>query len=150
METKTELISDLKRLINILNDGKEGYGVAGEATANSDLKAVFLKYSVQRAGFAQELSDHIAEHGGELDNAEESGSGPLSAWLDVKQAISGKEDTAILAAIETAEQKAIESYDRVIKNIEIHKDHIVMLQRQRTGIQDALRKVEVYHQRLLK
>jgi len=75
---------------------------------------------------------------------------PLSVWLNVKQVISGKVDTAVLAAIETAEQKAIEGYDRVIKNIEIHKDHIVMLQRQRTGIQDAIRKVEVHHQRLLK
>jgi uncharacterized protein (TIGR02284 family) len=150
MEKNTELISDLKGLMNILNDGKEGYGVAGEATANNDLKAVFLKYSVQRAGFAQELRDHIAEHGGKLDNVQESGAGSVSAWLDVKQAISGKEDVALLGAIEMAEKDAIESYDRVIKNIEIHKDHIVLLQRHRTGIQDALRKVEVYHQRLLK
>lgn len=149
MEKNTELISDLKGLMNILNDGKEGYGVAGEATTNNDLKAVYLKYSVQRAGFAQELRDHIAEHGGKFEN-EQSASGSMSTWLDVKQAISGKEDAAILGAIETAEKDAIGHYDSVIKNIEIHKDHIVLLQRQRTGIQDALGKIEVYHQRLLK
>lgn len=149
MERNTEVIRDLKGLMNILNDGKEGYGVAGEATTNTELNALYLKYSVQRAGFAQELRDHIAEHGGKFEN-EQSASGSLSPWPDVKKAISGKEDAVILGAIETAENDAIEHYDRVMKNIEIHKDHIVLLQRQRTGILDALRKVEAYHQQLLK
>jgi len=149
MERNTEVIRDLKGLMNILNDGKEGYGVAGEATTNTELNALYLKYSVQRAGFAQELRDHIAEHGGKFEN-EQSSSESLSAWLNVKKAISGKEDAAILGAIEIAENDAIEHYDSVMKNIEIHKDHIVLLQRQRTGILDALRKVEAYHQQLLK
>lgn len=148
MEKNTELIGDLKGLMNILNDGKEGYGVAGEATTNSELKALYLKYSVQRGGFAQELRDHIAEHGGKFENEQRAPG--LSAWLDVKKAISGKDDPTILGTIETAEKDAIGHYDSVMKNIEIHKDHIVMLQRQRTGILDALGKVEVYHQRLLK
>ena len=55
METNNEIISDLKGLVNIVNDGKEGYESASEATDSIELKGLFLKYSAQRAGYARPL-----------------------------------------------------------------------------------------------
>lgn len=37
MGNNQELISDLKGLVNILNDGKEGYEFAAETTESNDL-----------------------------------------------------------------------------------------------------------------
>lgn len=151
METNREIISDLKGLVNIVNDGKEGYASASEATDSGELKAVFLKYSVQRADFADELKQHIAVHGGDSENEQGGILGVLHrTWIDIKQALSSKEDAAILSAIETGEKAAIEKYDKVLENYASHLDHIVLLQRQRTGILEALREIETYHLRLVR
>lgn len=151
METNKEIISDLKGLINIVNDGKEGYESASEATDSKELKAVFLKYAAQRAAYAVELKNHLAQHGGNSDNEEGGVLGALHrTWIDIKQAFSSREDTAILEAIETGENAALEKYDKVLEDDDAHADHIALLQRQRTGILEALKEIETYHQRLLR
>lgn len=151
METNNEIISDLKGLVNIVNDGKEGYESASEATDSIELKAVFLKISAQRAAFAIELKNHIAQHGGDSDNEEGGILGALHrTWIDIKQALSSKEDAAILGAIETGEKAALEKYDKVLEDYASHKDHIELLQKQRTGILEALKEIETYHQRLIR
>lgn len=151
METNNEIISDLKGLVNIVNDGKEGYESASEATDSIELKGLFLKYSAQRAGYAMELKDHIAKHGGDSDNEDGGILGVLHrTWIDIKQALSSKEDVAILGAIETGEKAAIEKFDKALDDYESHADHIELLQRQRTGILEALKEIETYHQRLVR
>ena len=149
MENNSEIISDLKGLVNIVNDGKEGYESASEATESIELKGLFLKYSAQRAGYAMELKAHLALHGGDSDNQEGGILGVLHrTWIDIKQALSSKEDTAILAAIETGENAAIEKYDKALEEYATHADHIELLQRQRSGILEALKEVETYRLRL--
>lgn len=151
MESNNEIISDLKGLVNILNDGKEGYESASEVTESIELKGLFLKYAAQRAGYAMELKEHIAKHGGESDNDDGGILGALHrTWIDIKQALSSKEDAAILGAIETGEKAAIEKYDSCLEDHVSHADHIELLQKHRTGILEALKEVETYHQRLAK
>jgi uncharacterized protein (TIGR02284 family) len=143
MESNKEIISDLKDLLSIVNDGKEGYESSSETTDNIELKGTFLKYSAQRAAYAEELRAHIAEHGGDADN--ESG-GILGAlhrtWIDIKEALSSKEDKAILEAIKTGENAAIEKYDKYIADYVDHSDHIDLLKRQRAGVTEALAEIE--------
>lgn len=149
MEHNDEIISDFKRLINILNDGKEGYNSASETTEDPELKGLFLNYAVQRGLYADELKAHLLEHGGESEN--ESG-GVLGAlhrtWIDIKQAFSSKEDSAILSAIETGEEAAIEKFEEAINDPSTHADHVDLLQRQVTGIREALSQIRGYNERL--
>lgn len=149
MESNKEIISDLKGLVNIVNDGKEGYESASETTDSIELKGLFLKYSAQRAGYALELKEHIAQHGGDSENEDGGILGSLHrTWIDIKQALSSKEDAAILGAIETGEKAAIEKFDKCLEDYASHADHIGLLQKQRTGILEALREIETYRQRL--
>ena len=48
LKTKEEVISDLKELLELVNDGKEGYQRAAEATESPELKALFSKLSGER------------------------------------------------------------------------------------------------------
>lgn len=143
MESNTEIIDDLKGLVSIVNDGKEGYESASEATEDISLKGLFLKYSAQRAGYAMELKEHIAKHGGDSENEEGGILGILHrSWIDIKQALSSKEDAAILGAVVTGEKAALEKYDKCIADHVSHEDHIVLLMRQRDGIKAALNEIE--------
>lgn len=149
MESNKEIISDLKGLVNIVNDGKEGYESASETTDSIELKGLFLKYSAQRAGYALELKEHIVQHGGDSENEDGGILGSLHrTWIDIRQALSSKEDAAILSAIETGEKAAIEKFDKCLEDYASHADHIGLLQKQRTGILEALREIETYRQRL--
>ena len=143
MENNDQIISDLKGLVNILNDGKEGYGSAAEATGNPELKALFTRYAGQRAGYAQELKSHIATHGGASDNNDGGILGALHrTWIDIKQALSSKEDKAILEAVTTGEKAALEKFDHAMQNYKEHADHFALLEKQRAGIAEALADIE--------
>ena len=63
MEKNNEIISELKGLVSIINDGKEGYESAAESTDNVELKAVFLKNAAERSVYENELKNHIQKHG---------------------------------------------------------------------------------------
>jgi uncharacterized protein (TIGR02284 family) len=143
LKSKKEVINDLLEVLQLVNDGKEGYQSAAEATDNSELKALFLKLSGERIVYAAELKEHIALHGEEAKN--ESGGilgGLHRTWISIKQALSSKEDKAILTAITTGERAAIEKYDACIADFADHADHMTLLTEQRDGIKSALAEVE--------
>jgi uncharacterized protein (TIGR02284 family) len=143
LKTKQEIINDLLEVLQLVNDGKEGYQSAAEATDTAELKALFLKLSGERIVYAAELKEHIALHGKEAEN--ESGGilgGLHRTWLTIKQALSSKEDKAILNAITTGEKAAIAKYDELIADVANHADHMALLKEQRAGIQAALAEIE--------
>jgi len=143
LKTKAEVITDLKDILQLVNDGKEGYQSAAEATDNADLEALFLKLSGERIVYAAELKEHIALHGEEADNEDGGILGGLHrTWLTVKQALSSKESKAILTAITTGERAAIEKYDECIADYADHADHLTLLTEQRDGIKAALAEIE--------
>jgi len=143
LKTKQEVINDLLEVLQLVNDGKEGYQSAAEATDTPELKALFLQFSGERIVYASELKEHIALHGEDAKN--ESGGilgGLHRTWLTIKQALSSKEDQAILNAITTGERAAIAKYDELITDVSDHADHMALLKEQRAGIQAALAEIE--------
>lgn len=143
LKSKEEVISDLKELLTLVNDGKEGYQSASEATGNPELKALFSKFSGERIVYAAELKEHIAVHGGIADNDNGGLLGGLHrTWINIKEVLSSKEDKAILSAIPEGERAAIAKYDELIADYADHADHLKLLTEQRDGIQTALNEVE--------
>lgn len=59
METNKKVIEDLKGLVNIVNDGKEGYLSASDTTESVELRDLFLRLASQRVGYANELKNHV-------------------------------------------------------------------------------------------
>lgn len=143
MKNNENIVADLKELLVLANDGKEGYQSAAEATDNTELKALFLSYAGERIVYAAELEEHIATHDGVAENENGGILGGLHrAWMHVKQAFESKKDAAILSAITAGERTAIARYSDMIDNYERHADHLTLLTGQRDGIADALRKIE--------
>jgi uncharacterized protein (TIGR02284 family) len=143
LKTKQEIINDLQDLQVLVNDGKEGYKSAAEATETPELKAFFLQISGERIVYAAELDEHIALHG-EIASNENGGilGGLHRAWLNVKQAFSSSDDKAILQAITTGERAALAKYDELINDYVDHADHLKLLTEQRDGVKKALQQVE--------
>ena len=144
MEKNNEIISELKGLVSIINDGKEGYESAAESTDNVELKAVFLKNAAERSVYENELKNHIQKHGGHSDNDEGGVLGAIHrTWIDIKEALTDKSETALLGAVVTGEKAALEKFDSAIENSELHQDHLNLLTTQRNGIAETLKDIEV-------
>jgi len=149
MENNGTIISELKGLVNILNDGKEGYEAASAHTGTIELKGVFLKYSAQRAGYAMALKEHIQQHGGGSENEKGGLLGALHrGWMEIRQALSSSEDLAILSSVATGEQEALDKYDQLLVDPFTHADHLDLLKTQRAGIADALREIQALYQQI--
>ena len=142
MKSNRQIINELKELLELVNDGKEGFATSSEATDNIELQGLFLRFSAQRALYANELTDHIEKHGGKVDNEKGDLMGALHrTWIDIKQALSSKEDKAILKAVLAGEGVALDRYNRLIADFDDHADHIQLLRTQRDGIVEAMESV---------
>lgn len=147
MENNEKVVDHLNHLIEICNDGKYGYETAADDAESSELKSMFMGYSSQRAQYVSELKQQVRALGEDPDK----GGGPLGAlhraWIDVKSALSSKDNKAVLGACITGEKAAVEAYDDAINDADIMPVNIrQMLITQRSGIQEALNKVTSLHQ----
>ena len=137
------MISDLKELLELVNDGKEGYHNAAEATDSPELKALFAKLSGERIVYAAELKEHIEVHGGTAENENGGILGGLHrTWLSIKGLISGNDNSSLIETIITGEKTVIAKYDELIMDFADHADHMELLKTQREGIQTALIEIE--------
>ncbi len=148
METRNEeLIEGLKHLLHIANDGKEGYKTAADDADAAELKALFTTYSIQRSEFEMELKSCILQLGADSDN---SSGGPLGAihrvWMDIKTAVTGNDNHAILDACITGEKAAIEAYDKVLLDTSLPQEMRETLTSQRSSISECLTNVQTLEQ----
>lgn len=107
-----------KDLIQVLEDGKDGFAKAADKLTESDrpeLASVFQQYSQQRATFVTELHGLAATYG---DEVKEKGSvaGALHrGWLSVKDTLSGDDPSGVLDAAEQGEDHAVAAYDKALQ-----------------------------------
>jgi len=106
----SELVSVLKSVINVLEDGQKGMEEIGEHLKDENLKHFFLAESLKRANFRGELENELHRQG--VHDVHESGttSGALyRAWAGLKARLGGG-DHALLETAESAEDEAKDAY----------------------------------------
>jgi uncharacterized protein (TIGR02284 family) len=134
----TNTKSLLNDLIETLKDGQEGFRAAAEDVQSSDLKALFSEYSLQRSKFAGELQA-LARSLGESD-PEDSGSvaGALHrGWINLKSALSSKDEHAILAECERGEDSAVAEYRKAMENSDLPANVLDTLRKQFADVKAA-------------
>ena len=113
--TNSDIVSTLNELIETCKDGQEGFKQAAEGVERSDLKSLFFEFSQQRAHFAGELQD-IVQTLGETPETAGSTAGALHrGWINLKAAITGKDEQAVLNECERGEDSAKNTYRDALK-----------------------------------
>ena len=109
--------SVLNNLIETLKDGQEGFKQAAESVRNPALKTLFSDYSQQRSRFAIALQSESRLPGETEPETSSSTSGALHrGWMNLKSAITGGDEHAILAECERGEDSAVEEYKKALDN----------------------------------
>ena len=105
----------LNNLIETLKDGQEGFKQAADSVRNPALKTLFSDYSRQRSRFAAALQGEARHHGETEPETSSSATGALHrGWINLKSAITGGDEHAILAECERGEDSAVEEYKKAL------------------------------------
>jgi uncharacterized protein (TIGR02284 family) len=114
--TNDEVIDKLNGLIETCKDGQEGFKSASEGIERSDLKKTFYEFSQQRAEFAGVLQGLVRSLGGDPDNSGSISGAVHRGWIDLKSAVTGRDEEAILNECERGEDYAKEAYADAVKS----------------------------------
>jgi uncharacterized protein (TIGR02284 family) len=105
----------LNDLIETLKDGQEGFRQAAEGISDPKLKSLFRDYSKQRSRFATALQSEARRHGETEPETSSSATGALHrGWINLKSALTGGDEHAILAECERGEDSAVEGYKKAL------------------------------------
>lgn len=110
MADNDNVISTLNGLIETCRDGQNGFQTAAEGVTNSELKTLFHGYSQQRAQFVGELQTEVRRLGGDPENMGSVAATLHRGWINIKSAVTGKDESAIIAECERGEDSAVSAY----------------------------------------
>jgi uncharacterized protein (TIGR02284 family) len=126
----------LNTLITVLKDGQKGYADAMVDVKDQHLKDLFKKYSAQRASYVTELEDQMFKLDLKPDTNE--GSSVVGAihhaWIDLKSAVTGHDNHAILAECERGEDVAKKAYEEATKVQDLPSDLKSIIEKQSQGV----------------
>ena len=115
MSQTKETLSTINRLVETLKDGQEGFREASGAVQDHELKSLFSEYSLQRSKFAGELQNYAITLGESDPENTSSTAGALHrAWINIKSAVSSRDDHAILSECERGEDSAVAEYKKAM------------------------------------
>jgi uncharacterized protein (TIGR02284 family) len=114
MENRNETSSTLNDLIETLKDGQEGFKQAAEAVKDAQLKSLFAEYSQQRMRFAAALQSQVQMLGKDPETSSSTAGSLHRGWINLKSALTGGDDHAILAECERGEDSAVEEYRKAL------------------------------------
>lgn len=111
-----EVISTLNGLIETCKDGQEGFTSAAEGIDRSDLKTLFYEFSQQRSQFTGELQTLVQSLGGDPENSGSIAGTLHRGWINIKSAVTGKDEASILNECERGEDAAKAAYQAALEN----------------------------------
>lgn len=127
-----EVISVLNNLIETCEDGVKGFRDAAEAVRNPLAKEVLssrIEY-IERA--ESDLKAAVRRLGGDPESRGSATGALHRGWMNLKAAITGKDDEAIIAECERGENAAVERYEDALQK-ELPSDIRQMVNRQYQG-----------------
>ena len=110
MASNEEVISTLNDLIETCRDGQNGFQTAADGVKNPELKSLFNSYSQKRASFVGELQDEVRRLGGDPENSGTVAGALHHGWMNIKSAVTGGDDNAIIGECERGEDSALKAY----------------------------------------
>jgi len=128
-----DVIDTLNKLIETCKDGEYGFRTSAEHVKSTQLRTLFLDRAGDCQKGASELQAEVARLGGKAET-DSSATGTLHrGWVNVKSALTGDNDVAILEECERGEDAALERYRDAMK-ASLPREIASIVERQYEGV----------------
>lgn len=137
-----EIVDNLQDLLEKNYDAEKGFTKAMKDAKNENLKKFLKKQAVQHNRFATELDQQLRNLN---EEPKESGSftGDLHrTWIDIKSAVSGNNDEAVLEECIRGEKASWNEYEEKLKKHNFPPNISNILQKQAAEIHNTLNSVK--------
>ena len=134
-------IDALNKIITTNYDSEKGYKEAAGDVTDSRLKSWFNEYAQQRYDFGHEIKAEIRQLGGEVKKGTSVAADLHRVWIDLKSAIAGNDEEAVINEAIRGEEHALERYDEVL-NETLPAAARTVVARQRSQIASSLGKLQ--------
>ena len=125
----------LSHLVDVCENGEQGFLTAADHVSNAKLKTLFTELAKERAAFRAALMPHLQRLGGRNDPGG-TGAGTLHrGWIGLKSLVPGHHDHAVVTEAERGDKHAIFAYQEALGGM-LPPTVIDLVQQQR----DAMRK----------
>jgi uncharacterized protein (TIGR02284 family) len=131
-----ETISTLNSLIATCRDGEQGFRNAAEQLRDATVKATFNDFARERGSFADELKHEVHRLGGVPDEGGSVSGALHRGWMDVKGAVTGPDDEALISEAERGEDVAVATYQQALKQ-NLSTETRALVERQYTRVKQA-------------
>jgi uncharacterized protein (TIGR02284 family) len=142
-----KIVKLLNELVETSKNGEKGFQAAAEDTKNPQLKSLFQKRAADCSAGAAELQAAVTQLGGKPEDSGTVAGAMHRGWLNLKAAVAGRTDTAILEECERGEDVAKKHYgDALNEPLPENVRHLV--QKQYEGvlrIHDQIRDLRNQH-----
>lgn len=128
-----QTVSVLNDLIETCKDGEEGFRTCAEDIRRPELKTLFTTRARQCAEAAAELQQLVRQLGGDPETDTSVGGDLHRRWVDLKSAITGKDDESILNECERGEDVAKRNYQKALEK-DLPAQIKTVVQRQYEGV----------------
>ncbi len=137
-----KLVDNLQELLEKNYDAEKGFTKAMKDAKNPRLKTFLKQQAAQRGRFTNELTQEIRNL-----NEEPKDSGSFTGdlhrtWIDIKSAVSGNKDEAVLEECIRGEKASWEEYDNKLKEENFPPNISGVLQKQASEIRNTLTEVK--------
>jgi uncharacterized protein (TIGR02284 family) len=135
-----EVVSILNELIETCENGIHGFKTASEAVNNPTAKALFASRlpNIQRG--ESELKAEVRRLGGDPDSRGTIAGALHRGWIDLKAAVTGKNEEAIVMECERGEEHAAHVYEDALQK-DLPIDTRAIVERQYRGVVENLERV---------
>ncbi|MEF3365854.1 PA2169 family four-helix-bundle protein [Methylocystis sp. 9N] len=125
----------LKNLAQVSRDGEKGFSAASEAVKDENLKQLFQRASARCAEGARELDEEIVKLGAMPDSGGSVSGALHRAWTNLKAAVTGGDDKAILEECERGEDVAKAAYQHALEE-DLPPPLATIVRRQYQGVRE--------------
>ncbi len=126
------IVDMLNGLIDISRDGIEGFKTCAEDVNDASLSMYFQNRAQSCLEAVRDLSTEVRKYGGDPDTTGSAAGALHRAWVDIKTAISNRDNLAVLEECERGEAAALIAYENALRE-EMPGDLRALLENQYEG-----------------
>ena len=116
MDARDHDIETINSLIKTTIDSVDGYRSAAEDATNNQFQSIFFERANERQQVAEDLRQHVRSLGGEPQDDGSILAGAHRAFMNLRDAVPGSDDTAVIADVERGEDHIKEKFETALQD----------------------------------